>query len=249
MNLHEYAAHDGLGLAALVAKKEITPTELARTAFEAITALNPEVNAVVETYPDRIESFDERALGNGPFRGVPFLIKDVFGHEAGRKIEFGSRLCRGMIAQQDTCVAQLFRAAGLNIIGRTAAPEYSMSGTTEGALYGNTSTPWCRLRWRVVGRLHAAVVTAWCRSRTARTSVARSASRRATAAAWVEAVARADLGRTPAGRERLRPRTEFRPDQERPRRGGDARLPRDSASRRSVPDPEARRAVYRARAP
>src|SRR6187549_3641024 len=131
MKLEEYAAHDALGLAALVAKKEVTPTELAKTALAAINALNPAVNAVVETYPDRIESLDEGALGSGPFRGVPFLIKDVFGHEAGRKIEFGSRLCRGMIAQQDTYVAQLFRAAGLNIIGRTAAPEYSMSGTTE----------------------------------------------------------------------------------------------------------------------
>jgi amidase len=142
MKLAEYAAHDALGLAALVAKKEVTPTELARTALEAITAMNPAVNAVVETYADRIESLDESGLGNGPFCGVPFLIKDVFGHEAGRKVEFGSRLCRGMIAQQDTYVAQLFRAAGLNIIGRSAAPEYSMSGTTEGALYGNTSTPW-----------------------------------------------------------------------------------------------------------
>jgi len=142
MNLAEYAAHDALGLAALVARKEVTPAELARTALEAITALNPAVNAVVETYPDRIEALDESALGAGPFRGVPFLIKDVFGHEAGRKIEFGSRLCRGMVAQQDTYVAQLFRAAGVNIIGRSATPEYSMSGTTEGALYGNTSTPW-----------------------------------------------------------------------------------------------------------
>jgi amidase len=142
MKLAEYASHDALGLAALVAKKEVSPTELAKTALEAIAKVNPAVNAVVETYPDRIESLDESKLGNGPFRGVPFLIKDVFGHEAGRKIEFGSRLCRGMIAQQDTYVAQLFRAAGLNIIGRSAAPEYSMSGTTEGALYGNTSTPW-----------------------------------------------------------------------------------------------------------
>jgi amidase len=73
---------------------------------------------------------------------VPFLIKDVFGHEAGRAVEFGSRLCRGMIALQDTNLCELFRAAGLNILGRSATPEYSMSGTTEGALYGNTSTPW-----------------------------------------------------------------------------------------------------------
>ncbi|MEO8677111.1 MAG: amidase family protein, partial [Casimicrobiaceae bacterium] len=142
MNLAEYASHDALGLAALVADKQVTPTELAATAAAAIAAINPSINAVVETYADRIATQDERRLGNGPFRGVPFLMKDVFGHEEGRKIEFGSRLCRGMVAPQDTHLCELFRAAGVNILGRSAAPEYSMSGTTEGALYGNTSTPW-----------------------------------------------------------------------------------------------------------
>ena len=142
MNLAEYARYDGLGLADLVARKEVSPGELAATAAAAIAAINPAVNAVVEIYPDRIDGLDERQLGSGPFRGVPFLIKDVFGHEAGRKIEFGSRLCRGMIAEQDTHLCELFRAAGLNIIGRSAAPEYSMAGTTEGALYGSTCTPW-----------------------------------------------------------------------------------------------------------
>ena len=48
---------------------------------QAIEIANPRVNAVVETYPDRLESLDERTLGAGPFRGVPFLMKDVFGHE------------------------------------------------------------------------------------------------------------------------------------------------------------------------
>lgn len=142
MNLHEYSSHDALGLAALVAGGEITPIELARLSAAAIAAANPAVNAVVETYPDRIESLDEATLGEGPFRGVPFLMKDVFGHEAGRRIEFGSRLCRGMLATEDTAYCRLVRGAGLNIIGRSATPDYSMAGTTEGALYGSTSTPW-----------------------------------------------------------------------------------------------------------
>ncbi len=142
MNLREYAAHDALGIAALVAAKEVSAQELARIAMAAIDAINPAVNAVVETYADRIDTLDDRSLGRGPFRGVPFLMKDVFGHEAGRKIEFGSRLCRGMIAQQDSHYCELLRAAGVNILGRSAAPEYSMAGTTEGALYGHTSTPW-----------------------------------------------------------------------------------------------------------
>ena len=142
MTLSEYASFDALGLADLVARKQVSPKALARAAAQAIDAINPSVNAVVETYPDRIDGLDEMTLGAGPFRGVPFLMKDVFGHEAGRRIEFGSRLCRGMIAHADTHLCELFRAAGLNILGRSAAPEYSMSGTTESIMFGNTSTPW-----------------------------------------------------------------------------------------------------------
>jgi len=144
MKLSEYASYDALGLAELVSEKQVSPKELAQIAARAIDATNPAVNAVVETYADRIEDLDERTLGAGPFRGVPFLIKDFFGHEAGRTIEFGSRLCRGMISQQDTHLYELFNASGVNILGRSAAPEYSMSGTTESALHGNTSTPWKR---------------------------------------------------------------------------------------------------------
>ncbi|HTT09721.1 MAG TPA: amidase [Burkholderiaceae bacterium] len=142
MNPAEYARYDALGLARLVADGEVSASELARTAARAIAATNPAVNAVVELYPDRIDALDESSLGKGPFRGVPFLMKDVFGHEAGRKIEFGSRLCRGMRADQDSYYCQMLKAAGVNILGRSAAPEYSMAGTTETALYGNTSTPW-----------------------------------------------------------------------------------------------------------
>jgi amidase len=142
MSVAEYAQYDAVGLAELVARRQVTPKELAETAARAIAALNPQVNAVVETYPDRIEGLDERSLGSGPFRGVPFLIKDFLGHEAGRRIDFGSRLCRGLVSQQDSHLCEMFKAAGLNILGRSAAPEYSMSGTTESALHGNTSTPW-----------------------------------------------------------------------------------------------------------
>jgi amidase len=142
LKLAEYAAHDALGLAELVARKEVSPKELALTAAKAIEAANPAVGAVVETYPDRIETLDEKGLGKGPFRGVPFLMKDIFGHEKSRKVEMGSRLCKGMLGEADSAYTTLLRAAGVNILGRSAAPEYSMSGTTETVLYGNTSTPW-----------------------------------------------------------------------------------------------------------
>ena len=73
---------------------------------------------------------------------MPFLIKDVFGHEKGRKIEFGSRLCAGMTVEVGTYFADLLKASGVNILGRSAAPEYSMAATTESAMFGNTSNPW-----------------------------------------------------------------------------------------------------------
>src|SRR5690349_6243943 len=142
MKIAEYAGYDATGLAELVAKKQVTPKELAETAAAAIAAANPKVNSVVETYPDRIDSLDEKTLGNGPFRGVPFLIKDIGQHLDGRKFECGSRLMKGFVVEGDSHVGKLFKEAGLNIIGRSNAPEYSIAGTSENALYGNTSTPW-----------------------------------------------------------------------------------------------------------
>jgi amidase len=142
MKLAEYATYDALGLAELVAKRHVSPSELAQTAAAAVAEINPRLKAVVELYPDRIEDLDEASLAPGPFRGVPFLIKDIFGHEKGRKIEFGSRLCEGLTVGAGTYFADALKASGLNILGRAAAPEYSMSATTESVMFANTSNPW-----------------------------------------------------------------------------------------------------------
>jgi len=142
MNLAEYAGYDALGLAELVAKKQVAPKQLAETAVAAKEKVDPVLNSVVELYADRIAGLDEKTLGPGPFRGVPFLIKDVFGHEKGRKIEFGSRLCAGMTVEAGTYFLDMLKDSGVNILGRSAAPEYSMAATTESAMFGNTSNPW-----------------------------------------------------------------------------------------------------------
>lgn len=142
MKLEEYAAHDALGLAKLVEQKKVSPKELARTALAAIEAVNPALNAVIEIYHDRIGELDAKSLGRGPFRGVPFLIKDVGPHLAGRKTEFCSRLCQGMKGEVDSNFATLLKASGVNILGRTNTPEFSMASSTENLLYGATSTPW-----------------------------------------------------------------------------------------------------------
>src|SRR5579871_322313 len=142
MNLGEYASYDALGLARLVERREVSPRELAATALQAIEAVNPKLNAVIEIYDDRIAALDAKSLGRGPFRGVPFLIKDVGPHLKGRKTEFGSRLCQGLTGEVDTNFATLLKASGVNILGRTNTPEFSMASSSENLLYGNTSTPW-----------------------------------------------------------------------------------------------------------
>ncbi len=142
MNLDEYARHDALGLAQLVARRKVSPRELAKTALSAIEKLNPSLNAVIEIYEDAIAGLDAKSLGRGPFRGVPFLIKDVGPHLKGRKTEFCSRLCQGMVGEVDSNFATLLKASGVNILGRTNTPEFSMASSSENLLYGRTSTPW-----------------------------------------------------------------------------------------------------------
>ena len=138
MNLAEYATYDALGLAELVAKKQVSPKELAETAAAAVDKIDGKVKSVVELYADRIEKLDERSLGSGPFRGVPFLIKDVFGHEQGRKIEFGSRLCAGMTVESGTYFADMFAAyealpAALKAeVSSTGSPEHLLQPVRRG---------------------------------------------------------------------------------------------------------------------
>ena len=142
MRLDEYASYDGLGLAELIRNGEVSAVEVALLAQAAIDAVNPQLNAVIEVYADRIADLDEDGLGNGPFRGVPFLMKDTGGFLAGRKTEWGSRLCEGYTATEDAFFARLLKASGLNILGRSNVPELCIAGTTENLLYGDTSTPW-----------------------------------------------------------------------------------------------------------
>jgi amidase len=128
MRIDEYARHDALGLAELVKRAEITPRELANVAADAIAAINPEINAVIELYHDRVDLV-EIALGSGPFRGVPFLIKDVGGHEKGRKIEPGSRLCAGLLPRS-TPITRSCRGPPGSTSSAAPTPEFSMASSS-----------------------------------------------------------------------------------------------------------------------
>lgn len=138
METAEYVRYDAVGLAELVARGEVTPAELETAAREATRAVNPQLNAVVETWP----ADDRPAPGSAPLAGVPFLIKDLAVTMAGRRMELGSRLAVGHVANADSFLMQRFRRAGLVTFGRTGTPELGYSTTTEPVLYGATRNPW-----------------------------------------------------------------------------------------------------------
>ncbi|MFJ3234462.1 amidase [Streptomyces sp. NPDC086787] len=138
MKLSEYVNYDGVGLADLVTRGEVSAAELAATAQLASDLVNPQINAVVETWLAQ----DAPAAGSTPLAGVPFLIKDLAVAMAGKRMELGSRLAAGNVAGADSSLMTRFRRAGLVTLGRTATPEFAYSTTTEGLLYGATRNPW-----------------------------------------------------------------------------------------------------------
>ncbi|WP_455733893.1 amidase family protein, partial [Burkholderia stabilis] len=140
MNLGEYANLDGVGLARLVAAREVTPAELAELARAAADAVNPHLNAIVEHWS--LDASGRVSLdGGGPLAGVPFLIKDIAISMAGKRAELGSRLAQGCVAAGDSALMTRFRDAGLVTIGRTTTPEMAFSTTTESTLQGATRNP------------------------------------------------------------------------------------------------------------
>ncbi|HVW70863.1 MAG TPA: amidase [Steroidobacteraceae bacterium] len=142
MKQEDYRKQDATELARLVRNGDVKPRELVDAALEAVEAINPSINAVLETFDDEMT----RASPSGPLHGVPFLLKDLVLHRRGGLLEMGSRMARGLVASGDTELMTRFRRAGLIAIGRTTTPELGHGCTTESALSGPTRNPWDRSR-------------------------------------------------------------------------------------------------------
>lgn len=142
LSLSEYAKHDGLGLAGLVARKEVSPAELVETAVQAIEKVNPQLNAVLQVLADDAKAEVAGGVPSGPFCGVPFLIKELVLHAKGVRLDMGSRLARGYVAGEDSELMARFRKAGFVLTGTTQTPEFGYNPTTETTLHGPVHNPW-----------------------------------------------------------------------------------------------------------
>jgi amidase len=137
----DYAAHDGLGLAELVARRDAAPAELLAAARERADAVDPGLNAIVRRLG---EHADARAAGalSGPFAGVPFLLKDLFQDIEGIPTSNGCRALARVPAQQTSTVVRRWLEAGLVVFGKTNTPEFGAKGITEPDLFGPCRNPW-----------------------------------------------------------------------------------------------------------
>ena len=111
MELHEYGSYDGLGLAELIRRKEVKSKELVELALRAIKQVNPEINAVIGHIIEQSDQVNEAELPDGPFKGVPFLIKDLVVHAAGIPSDSGSRLFENVVFPYDTELMEFFKQA------------------------------------------------------------------------------------------------------------------------------------------
>ena len=142
MSFPDYSDHDGLGLATLVEKREVSPAEVVEAAIERIERHNPAINAVVHKAYDEARAAAAGPLPDGPFKGVPLLVKDLLITVAGWPRTSGSRFCKGVVDSEDSGLMRRYRSSGAVALGKTNCPEFGITGTTEPALFGPCRNPW-----------------------------------------------------------------------------------------------------------
>lgn len=138
----EYETYDALGLAKLVREGDVSAEELLDEAIERTEKLNPTLNAVILKHFDKARQLISDGLPDGPFRGVPFLLKDLHLQWSGTVTSYGSRAWKDNVATFTSTLIDRYLRSGLVIFGKTNSPEMGLIGTTEPRLYGPTPNPW-----------------------------------------------------------------------------------------------------------
>jgi amidase len=142
MTLADYADYDGLGLAELVKRREVTPRELVEAAITRIERHNGALGAVVHKAYDEARKTAAGTLPNGPFAGVPFLIKDLGAQVKGWPRSSGSNFAQVAADETDSELVARYRAAGVVLLGKTNTPEFGIPGVTNSERLGPCGNPW-----------------------------------------------------------------------------------------------------------
>jgi amidase len=135
---------DATAQAELVRNGEVKPVELVEAAIARIERIDPSLNAVIHHRFERARAEAAAGPPDGPFRGVPFLLKDLFTDSEGDPAHNGMKALRdaGNVGRADAWLVTRHRKAGFVITGRTNTPEMGLLPTTEPLAHGPTHNPW-----------------------------------------------------------------------------------------------------------
>ncbi|OWJ89187.1 hypothetical protein B6S59_31600 [Pseudomonas sp. A46] len=137
-----YLDQDATAQAEAIRRGDVTALELLDAAVARVEASEPAINALSQRYFDEArELVSSGTLPQGPFSGVPFLLKDVFAHMAGKPTTAAARILRDHLAPYDSELTARYRRAGLVIFGKTNVPEMASIGACEPDLFGATHNP------------------------------------------------------------------------------------------------------------
>ncbi len=138
-----YEIQDATYLASLVATGQASPDELLDEALARVSALNPALNAVVLVQEETARAAIKAGLPEGPFWGVPFLLKDLSSAAVDFPTHSGSNMLRDTVHSYDSEIYRRMRTTGVVTFGRTTSPEGGIGVVTEAAVYGGpTGNPW-----------------------------------------------------------------------------------------------------------
>jgi len=140
--LSDLSGLDATAQAELVRSGEASPKELVEAAIARIEALNPQLDAVIRPRFDAARQEAAGDIPDGPFRGVPFLLKDLGAHVAGEPTAHGLRALHEVKRPVTSYLAERFRAAGFITLGRTNVPELGTTVTTEPRGFPPARNPW-----------------------------------------------------------------------------------------------------------
>ncbi len=138
----DFGDFDALGLADLVARGEVSPLELVDDAIARLESVNGKLNAVITTMFDRARQRAQGEIPQGPFRGVPFLMKDFAAEVAGVPFYEGSNFLNDYIPTENSEIFERFERSGLITFGKTNLPEFAIGVTTEPQKFGPSHNPW-----------------------------------------------------------------------------------------------------------
>lgn len=138
----EMSNYDGLGLAALVRSGDVAPIDLVEEVITRIERLNPQLGAVVTPMYDEARRVAAGPLPDGPFTGVPFLLKDLIAAWAGTPLRAGSRFYRDNIPEADSEIVRRYKHAGLIGVAKTATSELGVVPYVETLAHGEAHNPW-----------------------------------------------------------------------------------------------------------